>query len=58
MVASELDQFEERAAILQFDAGLKRFEAETKAARMQGKERWEVMNEIGRRNSGGSRDQG
>jgi len=39
----DLDQFEERAAIAEFDGGLTRFDAETLAAREQGIERWQVM---------------
>lgn len=42
-MSNEIDEFEERAAILQFDVGMGRFEAEIKAARMFGKERWEIM---------------
>lgn len=47
----DLDQFEERAAIIEIDGGVSRFAAETTAARLQGKERWEIMNEIDKRNS-------
>lgn len=39
------DAFEERAAIAEYDGGLSRFEAETLAARAQGLERWQVMEE-------------
>ena len=42
----DLDRFEERAAIMEFDGGMSRFEAETKAAALQGYQRWEVMNAI------------
>lgn len=42
----DLDQWEERAAILEFSAGMSRFEAETAAARMQGCERWEVAQQV------------
>lgn len=52
-----IDDFEERAAILEFDCGMRRFEAETKAARMQGRDRWEVMNAIRQRNTERQRDQ-
>lgn len=47
----DLDAFEERAAIMEFDGGLSRFEAETQAARAQGFTRWEVLDAIKRRNS-------
>jgi hypothetical protein len=40
------DQFEERAAIMQFDGGLSRFEAETQAAKAQGLTRWQAMEAI------------
>jgi hypothetical protein len=53
----DLDQFEERAAIMEFDGGLSRFQAETRAAQAQGRQRREVLDEIGRRNSARSRDQ-
>jgi hypothetical protein len=35
--------FEERSAILEFCAGMSRFEAETSAARAQGVTRWEAL---------------
>lgn len=47
----DLDAFEERAAIMEFDGGLSRFEAETQAAQAQGFTRWEVLDAIKRRNS-------
>ena len=37
------EAFEERAAIMEFDAGMSRFAAETEAAKAQGKTRWEVL---------------
>lgn len=37
------DAFAERAAIMEFDGGLSRFEAETRAARAQGLTRWQAM---------------
>lgn len=40
------DQFEERAAILEYEAGMTRFDAETKAARAQGVNRWEAIGAI------------
>lgn len=54
----DLDQFEERAAILEYDEGLSRFEAETEAARRQGFKRHEVMNAIRKRDSEQGRDHG
>lgn len=51
------DQFEERAAIHEFDGGLSRFEAETLAAKSQGFTRWEAMNAIGGGNPSAARDQ-
>ena len=37
------DAFAERAAIMEFDGGLSRFEAETLAAMAQGLTRWQAM---------------
>ncbi len=54
----DIDAFQERAAIMEFDGGLTRYRAETIAARAQGKRRDEVMNEIRRRDSEGARDRG
>ena len=57
----DLDQFEERAAICEFDGGMTRFAAETAAAKEQGVARWQAMQEV--RNAqrvgiaGGSADQ-
>lgn len=39
----ELDFWNERAAIMQFDAGMSRFRAETKAAQAMGRQRWEFV---------------
>lgn len=41
----DLDAFEERAAIMEFDGGMTRFRAETLAAETQGFTRWQVMQE-------------
>lgn len=38
------EAFAERAAIMEMDGGLSRWEAETQAARAQGLTRWEAMN--------------
>lgn len=40
----DFERFEELAAVLEFDNGMTRFEAETEAARRQGVMRWEAMN--------------
>ena len=40
------DAFEERAAIMEFDGGLSRFDAETQAAKAQGLTRWQALEEI------------
>ena len=40
------DAFAERAAIMEFDGGLSRFEAETLAAKAQGLTRWQAMGEM------------
>lgn len=37
------DQFTERAAICEFDAGMSRFDAETAAAQEQGMARWQAL---------------
>ena len=42
------DAFEERAAILEYEAGLSRFAAETGAAAMQSISRWEALQEVKR----------
>lgn len=55
----DLDAFAERAAIMEFDGGLSRFEAETEAARAQGVTRWQALealkhaNGIGHSGTGG-----
>lgn len=54
----DIDAFEERAAIMEFDGGMSRFRAETLAAEVQGSKRHEVINEIRRRNSEGQRHRG
>ena len=56
----DTDAFEERAAIMEYDGGLSRFQAETLAAQAQGLTRWqalqEVQNENHKRNSERSAD--
>jgi hypothetical protein len=44
-------KFEERAALLEYCDGYPRFQAESIAAEHQGFKRWEVLNEIKRRDS-------
>ena len=39
----DVDAFEERAAIMEYDGEQSRFEAETAAAREQGVERWQAI---------------
>lgn len=48
------EAFEERAAIMEFDGGMSRFEAETQAAAAQGLTRWQAMEAI--RNGNGMGD--
>lgn len=52
----DIDAFEERAAIMEYDGGLSRFEAETAAAKAQGFKRHEAINAI--RNISQARDPG
>lgn len=40
------DTYEERAAIIEFDGGLSRFDAETRAAQAQGLTRWQALEAI------------
>lgn len=42
----DVEAFEERAAIQEYDGGLSRFQAETEAARAQGLSRWEAIGAI------------
>lgn len=56
-MALDLDAWAERSAVMEFDAGLTRFEAETAAARAQGYQRHEVIDAIRKRNSQQARDQ-
>lgn len=52
----DFGEFEERSAIMEFDGGLSRFEAETRAAAAQGLKRHEVLDAIRNRNSARGRD--
>jgi hypothetical protein len=57
----DVDRFLERAAIMEFDGGLSRYQAETEAAKAQGVPRWQAMkaahdaNIIGNIGGGGDR---
>lgn len=46
MLTFDIDAFEERAAIIEFDGGVSRFEAETLAAMAQGATRWQALEAI------------
>lgn len=50
------DAFEERAAIMEYEAGMTRFDAETRAARAQGVNRWEAIGHVARRIVEAARD--
>lgn len=52
----DFDAFEERSAIMEFEAGMTRFDAETAAAREQGFQRHEVINANRKRHSPAARD--
>lgn len=54
----DLDAFEERAAIMEFEGGLGRFRAETLAAQAQGYQRREAMDAISKRDTQQTRDHG
>ena len=42
----DTDAFEERAAIMEYDGGMSRFQAETLAAKAQGLSRWQALQEV------------
>lgn len=52
-----IDQFQERAAIMEFCGGMDRFRAETAAAREQGYQRWEFRDAVSKRHSSEARSQ-
>ena len=54
----DLDQFLERAAIMEFCGGLSRFEAETQAAKAQGVTRWQALEAVKNANVIGHSGQG
>jgi hypothetical protein len=51
------EAFEERAAIMEYDAGMTRFQAETRAAKAQGMTRWEAIGNVAGRLVERARDQ-
>jgi len=53
MTDIDIEEWEERAAIMEFDGGMSRFEAETKAAEMRGRQRWEFVSAIRERDTAG-----
>lgn len=52
------DQFLERAAIMEFDGGLSRYQAEVEAAKAQGAPRWKALQEVQNAKRGGNSEQG
>ncbi len=52
------DRFVERAAIMEFDGGLSRYQAETEAAKAQGVARWKALQEVENANRSGNLNQG
>jgi hypothetical protein len=54
----DIEEWEERAAIMEFDGGMTRFLAETAAARRQGHERWEVLHALRERDIAQARYRG
>lgn len=52
----DLDEWDERSAVLEYDEGMTRFAAETEAARRQGFKRHEAINAKRERDTAGSRD--
>ena len=42
----DVEGFTERAALMEFEGGMSRFEAETLAAKAQGLNRWQAMQEV------------
>lgn len=54
----DLDEWEERAAIMEFEGGMTRFQAETAAARRQGYQRWEVIHALRERDTAKAQHRG
>ena len=53
-----IDQFLERAAIMEFSGGLSRYQAETEAAKAQGVARWKALQEVENAKRSGHFEQG
>lgn len=53
-----LDYWHERAGIMEYGAGMSRFEAETKAAQAIGETRWRMIDADRKRNFEQARDRG
>jgi hypothetical protein len=54
----DVDTFLERAAIMEFDGGLSRYQAETEAARAQGVARWQALKAVNDANISGNSQRG
>jgi len=54
----DVDGFLERAAIMEYDSGLSRYQAEVEAARAQGVARWQAMKAVSDANIGGNSQRG
>lgn len=54
----DLDAWQERAAIMEYDGGMSRFAAETEAAKLQGATRWQMIKlaQEGRQHEDGKRN--
>jgi hypothetical protein len=50
----DVDLFLERAAVMEFDGGLSRYQAETEAAKAQGVPRWQALKAVHDANIGGN----
>lgn len=50
----DIEAFDERASIAEYDGGLSRFDAETLAAKAQGRTRWQAMAEVQNAKRGGN----
>lgn len=51
----DVDLFLERAAIMEFEGGLSRYQAETEAAKAQGVPRWQALKAVHDANIGGGK---
>lgn len=50
----DVGRFVERAAIMEFEGGLSRYQAETEAAKAQGVQRWQALKAVQDANIGGN----